>query len=126
MNQNDVTKRVITYVILVFVLSAPFYYLVRQNGGLEGSGQFYMFPLMWMPGVAGLITTFVYQRNIRSMGWGLGKPKYYLIVYGVVWLTGLGGAGCDGYHRRRHLLACSFCRAPAVFGICRRTARKLD
>ena len=57
---------------------------------------------MWVPGVAGLITTFAYQRNLRGMGWGLGSSKYYLlayllpilyatIAYGAVWLLGLGG-----------------------------------
>lgn len=102
MKENDARKRIVTYVILTFVLSTPFYYLVRQNGGLEGNGALYVFPLMWMPGVAGLITTFAFQRNVRGMGWGLGKPKYYLlayllpilyatIAYGAVWLFGLGG-----------------------------------
>ena len=38
MKEIDARKRVVTYVILTFVLSAPFYYLVRQNGGLEGGG----------------------------------------------------------------------------------------
>ncbi len=104
MKENDARKRVVTYVILTFVLSAPFYYLVHQNGGLEGNGALYVFPLMWMLGVAGLITTFAYQRNLRGMGWGLGKPKYYLIAYllpvlyatiayGVVWLDWPGRSG---------------------------------
>lgn len=103
MFKNDANKRIITFVVLVFVLSAPFYYLVVQNGGLESStGVVYVMPLMWVPGVAGLVTTFIYQRNLRGMGWGLGKPKYLLlayllpilyagIAYGVVWLVGLGG-----------------------------------
>jgi membrane protease YdiL (CAAX protease family) len=101
--KNDANKRVVTFVVLAFVLSAPFYYLVSKNGGLESpTGALYVMPLMWMPGLAGLITTFIYQRNFRGMGWGLGKPKYYLIAYllpilyagiayGVVWLSGLGG-----------------------------------
>jgi len=101
MARNDATKRIVTYLILVFGLSAIFYFLIIQNGGLDGAGAFYVFPLMWMPALAALITTFIYQRNIRGLGWGLGKPKYYLIAYflpilyagiayGVVWLLGLG------------------------------------
>jgi len=85
------------------MFSAPFYYLIPRNGGLEtASGGALVLPLMWMPGVAGLITTFIYQRNLRGMGWKLGKVKYYLlayllpvlyagIAYGAVWLIGLGG-----------------------------------
>ena len=103
MLKNDANKRVVTFVVLAFVLSAPFYYLIAQNGGLESpTSANFVIPLMWMPGVAGLITTFIYQRNLRGMGWGLGKPKYYLfayllpilyagIAYGIVWLVGLGG-----------------------------------
>jgi membrane protease YdiL (CAAX protease family) len=56
---------------------------------------------MWAPGLAGLVTTFVFQRNFRGMGWRLGKIKYYivayflpivygLIAYGAIWLFGLG------------------------------------
>ena len=103
MSKNDANKRVVTFVVLAFVLSAPFYFLIAQNGGLESPvGANFVIPLMWMPGIAGLVTTFIYQRNLRGMGWGLGKPKYYLlayllpilyagIAYGVVWLVGLGG-----------------------------------
>jgi membrane protease YdiL (CAAX protease family) len=101
MTQSDAKKRIITYLILVFGLSAIFYFLIIQNGGLDGGGELYVVPLMWMPALAALITSFIYQRNIRGLGWGLGKPKYYLvayllpilyagIVYGVVWLFGLG------------------------------------
>jgi len=103
MSKSDATNRVVTYVVLTFVFSSIFYYLIYQSGGLETSvGGAYVFPLMWIPGVAGMITTFIYQRNLRGMGWGFGKPKYYLIAfllpilyasiaYGVVWLVGLGG-----------------------------------
>ena len=69
---NDATKRIITYLVLVFGISTIFYYLVIQNGGLEGGGEAYVIPLMWTPAVAGIITTFIFQRNIRGMGWSLG------------------------------------------------------
>lgn len=36
---------------------------------------------MWMPGLAAVIATFIFQRNIRGLGCGVGKPKYYLITY---------------------------------------------
>jgi membrane protease YdiL (CAAX protease family) len=56
---------------------------------------------MWSPGLAGLVTLLAFQRNLRGMGWGPGKPFYLLVgyglpllecslVYGIVWLTGLG------------------------------------
>jgi len=102
MSKNNAKKKIITYLVLTFVLSSIFYVLISQNGGVEAEGAsgFVLF-LMWSPGVAGLITTFIYQRNLRGMGWRLGKPKYYAIAYflpilyagiayGVIWLFGLG------------------------------------
>ena len=103
MSNQDAKKRVITYLVIVFALSSIFYVLIsQQDGGIESSaGQFLTLALMWSPAVAGLVTTFIYQRNLRGMGWGIGKPKYYLIayltpiiyasiVYLSVWVLGLG------------------------------------
>jgi membrane protease YdiL (CAAX protease family) len=102
MSNNNAKSRIITYLVLTFLISAPLYYLIVQGGGLESSSaQALVIPLMWTPGIAGLITTLIYQKNLRGMGWGLGKGKYYLIAfllpilyasvaYGTAWLTGLG------------------------------------
>src|SRR5512139_626031 len=101
MEKQDATKRIVTFLIIVSVLSSIFYVLVNKNGGMEGVGAFYTLFLVWSPAVAALVTTFIYQRNVRGLGWGFGKPVYYLIAfllpilyagiaYGVVWLLGLG------------------------------------
>lgn len=93
-------KRVITYLIAVFVLSTPFY-IANIAAGSSALGDLAVLGLMWMPAVAALVTTLIHQRNIRGMGWAPGKFKYlalgYLlpivyagIAYGIVWLTGLG------------------------------------
>jgi uncharacterized protein len=58
------------------------------------------------PGLAALVTVFAFQRNLKGIGWRLGKPRYLLIgyglplvecslVYGLVWLIGLGGLKGD-------------------------------
>ena len=82
MATNNAKKQIITYLVIVFAISSIFYVLISQNGGVESDAAsgFVLF-LMWSPGVAALITTFIYQRNLRGMGWGLGKPKYYAIAY---------------------------------------------
>lgn len=101
MSANDARKRIITYLVIVLAVSIPLYILISSSGGLEGGGEGYVIPLMWTPALAGLVTTFVFQRNLRGMGWGLGKIKFYivayllpivygLIAYGAVWLFGLG------------------------------------
>ncbi|MCB0089357.1 MAG: CPBP family intramembrane metalloprotease [Caldilineaceae bacterium] len=95
-------KRTIIYLILVFGLSIPLYILISRSGGLEGPGEQYVLLLMWCPGIAALITTLIFQRNLRGLGWGLGRPRYLVIgyllpilyagiVYGAIWLSGLGG-----------------------------------
>jgi len=101
MLKQDATRRIITYLIIVFAVSSILYVLINQSSGLEGVGQLYVIPLMWAPAIAALITTFIFQHNVRGLGWGLGKPRYYLIAfllpilyagiaYGIVWLFGLG------------------------------------
>jgi hypothetical protein len=58
------------------------------------------------PGQAAHVTVLAFQRNVKGLGWRLGKPRYLLIgfalplvecslVYGLAWLTGLGGLQGD-------------------------------
>lgn len=97
----------VTYLVIVFGVSIPIYVLVIRSGGLVGAGELYALPLMWSPALAGLLTTLIFQRNVRGMGWGLGKPLYYAIAYmlpllyagvayGLVWLFGLGRLDTGG------------------------------
>jgi hypothetical protein len=79
--KQDATRRIITYLVIVFAVSTIFYILVIRNGGLGGGGDVYVLARMWTPALAALVTTFIYQQNFRDLGWGLGKPIYYLIAY---------------------------------------------
>jgi len=95
-------KEVGTFLGLTFGLSAIFWALIISGGSLSVHGGIYVFALMWCPGVSALITRLIYQHNVRGEGWGLGQPRwlalayvmpiiYATIVYGLVWLSGLGG-----------------------------------
>jgi uncharacterized protein len=98
--ERDAKKKILTYLFLAFALSSIFYYLILSPGkGRMGS---LVMGLMWCPGVAGLATRLIYQGNLRGIGWGWGKTRYQvagyllplaggLLVYGITWLTGLGG-----------------------------------
>src|SRR2546430_13906554 len=95
---QESTKRVTTFIGLTFALSAIIWMLmafhVASNLLLTGV-------VMWCPGVASLLTRFIYQHNIHGINWQVGKWRYLLlgatlpllysiIPYGVTWLTGLG------------------------------------
>lgn len=58
--------------------------------------------VQFAPLVAAFITKFVFQRNLRGLGWGWGKTRYQATAYGLafllplisfclVWLFGFGG-----------------------------------
>lgn len=96
--------RVITYLVLTFALSSIFYWQIVGLGRMKMA---LVFGLMWCPGVAALITRLVFQRNLRGFGWGWGRtrwqvlsyvlpPAMALVVYGLVWLTGIGGFSGEG------------------------------
>lgn len=95
-------KKVITFLALTFALSTPFYYFIISAGTLGAAGGLYVDGIMWCPGIAALLTRIFFQRNLRGIGWGWGKTRYQvqsyllpllagLIVYGIVWMTDLGG-----------------------------------
>lgn len=101
MRPQNTLNRILIYLLIVFSLSGLLYVLIIRSGGLEGEGQLLVMPLMWSPAIAALLTTYIFQRNFRGLGWGFGKPQYYLIAYllpviyagiayGMVWLLGLG------------------------------------
>ena len=71
-------REIITFLFLTLGLSPIFYYKIIAAGYLEAAGAVLILGLMWCPGVAALITRFAFQRNLRGLGWGLGKPRYLL------------------------------------------------
>jgi membrane protease YdiL (CAAX protease family) len=90
-------SKIVAYLVLTFVLSSIFYYLIIASG----SRQPYTLGLMWCPGVAAIITQLLFQRSLRDMGWSFRPVRYLLVsyglpvlycvlVYGLAWLLGLG------------------------------------
>lgn len=97
-------RRIAFFLVLTFALSSIFYWQIAATGKMK------MLPvlgLMWCPGVAAIVTRLVFQRNLRGMGWGWGATRWQalsyllppaacLVVYGLVWLTGIGGFSAGG------------------------------
>ena len=98
---QNTRRRIGTFLVFTFLFSAIFWALIIQAGQPSPYGQAYILGLMWSPGVAALLTTFIFQRNFRGMGWGRGPVRYLLlsyalpiayagVVYALTWLLGWG------------------------------------
>lgn len=99
---NPGLKKIVTFVLLTFALSAAPLSAIIAAGSLKVAGAAWVVFLAWCPGVAAIITQFLFHRSLRGLGWGWGKTKYqalgYLlplaytsVTYALVWLSGLGG-----------------------------------
>jgi membrane protease YdiL (CAAX protease family) len=98
---RNVINRIATYLGLTFALSTVFYVLIIRAGTLAAGSGLYVLGLMWCPGVAAIITSLIFERSLRGLGWRLGRPRYLalayvlplgygLAAYGTVWILGLG------------------------------------
>ncbi len=129
---SPVLQRVGVFVLLTYVISAPFEYLAISAGSMGAAGGLYALGGMWSPGIAAIITTVIFRQPIRSFGWGWGKTRYQvwsilvpflycLVGYGFVWLFGLGGLMADRVIPRLQYLPMGF-TIPALPHSARRSA----
>lgn len=102
MNSTNGRRAVPAFLLTTWILSSVFYFLIIKSGKSNGGGGAFVTALMWCPGIAALIVCKYLGRPIASLGWKWGETRYqvisYLIplvysvvVYSLVWLTGLGG-----------------------------------
>jgi membrane protease YdiL (CAAX protease family) len=95
---NQSYKKIGVFLALTFTLSSIFYYLIITTKSFPSS---FGLGIMWCPGLAAMITQFIFHRSLRGMGWKPGKGRYllasYLLplayvfgAYAMVWLVGLG------------------------------------
>lgn len=101
MQDKDTTnlkKEVTFFLSLTVIFSSFFYYFIAT---IEDNG-WYAFGLMWCPGVASVITSLMFRKNLKGFGWGVGNvwllvASYFypllelFLVYGVIWYFGFGG-----------------------------------
>ena len=69
-----VKRGLATFVLLTFAFSSIFYIVTIQTGETS-------LLLVISPGVAALITRYIYDRNARGFGWGLPHPRLALLAY---------------------------------------------
>jgi membrane protease YdiL (CAAX protease family) len=101
-SERQTRKRIITYLLITFGLTLVAYALtaldIEESGGLGSFGVL----IQWAPALGAFATLLIYQRNIRGLGFGLGRVRYLvlsyflplgvlLVTYALIWLLGLGG-----------------------------------
>lgn len=86
----------ITFVVLCFVLSAPFWY-IRAQPPLSGKGLLLGFANMWCSAAAAILARLIHRRGLRGFGFTLGKARWLvlavllpffggLVMFGSAWL----------------------------------------
>ena len=88
---------IVVFLVLTFALSSTFY-----ARSLAGAPLGQVTPLlMWMPGVAAIVTQLMFYRTLKGLGWRPGPWRYLamailipicycFLVYVPVWLSGVG------------------------------------
>ena len=94
-------KKIITYVVVVYLLSAIGYYLMINSKALGLYPLAVMFYLMWCPALSAMATSLIYEKSLKGIGWGSGRPRWLVaayclpilyagLAYGIIWLSGWG------------------------------------
>jgi uncharacterized protein len=94
-------KKIWLFIGLTFLFSIVFYAILLSAESMHDVG-WAVTALMWCPGVSAIITSLIYYKSIKNLGWKPGKIKYLalsflfpisysLIPYLIVWISGLGG-----------------------------------
>ena len=100
MAQQTDKRPLFLFLALVTIFAAIGYAVALAMGDDNRTGG--LFLVQFAPLVAAFITKFVFQRNLRGLGWRWGKTRYQAAAYGLafllplisfslVWLLGFGG-----------------------------------
>lgn len=105
--------KIVLFLALTAMFSALAYWRMFSPGHVAGTSDILI--LMWCPGVAGLLTRLVTQRNLAGEGWKPWPPGPLLLaymlpllyagpVYLAAWLSGLAGFDAGGWSASGGLL----------------------
>jgi len=94
-------KEIGVFLGLTFVFSSVFWIFIIKSGFQSKNAVFYVFGLMWCPCLSAILTSLIFQKSLRPIGWKWGKTRYQVLSfflpiiyaalsYSIVWLVGLG------------------------------------
>jgi membrane protease YdiL (CAAX protease family) len=95
-------RQVMIYLLLVFVFSSVFYFLILRAHKLGAGGGLYVIGIMWCPALAAFATLKLNGRKLSELGWKWPQTKYATMswfipllyatfAYAIVWASGRGG-----------------------------------
>ena len=101
LEKRDSWRQIATYLVLVFVFSSVFYFLILKAHTLGAAGGLYVRGIMWCPALAAIATLKLNGRSLSDLGWKWPSRVYAvqswfipllygLIAYSIVWTTKLG------------------------------------
>ncbi len=98
---DKIRKEIMVFLALTLVFSSIFWTLIIISGFGSKNAVFYIFGLMWSPGISAIITGLIFQKSLRPIGWRWGKTRYQVlsfflpiiyaaVSYAIVWFVGWG------------------------------------
>lgn len=101
---------VLTFVILTFIFSSLFWYLISVTPALaDNATRLYLYTIavMWCPTLAAILTRLYFQRNLKGFGLGIKKPIWLLVavlipigagllMFGSAWISAIAPFSHEG------------------------------
>jgi membrane protease YdiL (CAAX protease family) len=123
---NNTTTKIIVYLAITFGLSAIFWAVMIAAGSTKTASGLNEAAVMWCPAAGAVITQLLFHRSLLNMGWRLGRARYLwtgyllpvlygLVMYVIVWVTGLGGFSLEQFAKTGAAQVGIQIRSPLVF-----------
>ena len=78
----EIVGDILVFLAFTLMFTVVFYGLAAVGGSAAPEGmRLYITALMWSPGWAALVTTWLRGRNFRAFGWGWGETRWNLVGY---------------------------------------------
>jgi membrane protease YdiL (CAAX protease family) len=82
LHKRKLNLELITFLVLTLGFSSIIWFKwISAKEISQLQGLIYVIAIMWSPGLAALITRFIYHRNLKGLGWRWGKTKYQVLSF---------------------------------------------
>lgn len=94
MKASIVWQRIIIFLVLTVIFTATFDLLILWLHPLASAKEYdyYVLSVTWSPGLAALLTSWLYDRNFDDFGWRWANRRWLLLSYSIPLLYSLVAA----------------------------------